>query len=296
MQRQFNTQILEQHPHLCYERLGEGPCIVLIMGIGAQLVHWPDEFCKHFVEAGFSVLRFDNRDMGQSKRWTKGGLPNIKGMIPKRLLGMNIQAKYKLEDMADDVIGLMNALDIETAGIVGISMGSMIAQIVAAQYPHRCRHLTLIMSNSGERRTLIPTPKALMALVDVQHSPDRETAQDNIVRLFSVIGSPAYPLDEDRLRRLGGLAFDRGKTPDGFARQFAAVLSTGSRSHYIQKIKCPTLLIHGKDDPLIPLTAGKRIKALLPSAEHWWVEGMGHDLPQLLWPEFAKRIMALEPT
>ena len=219
MERQLNTQILEQHPHLCYELMGEGPCIVLIMGIGAQLVHWPDEFCQHFVDAGYSVLRFDNRDMGLSKRWTDGGMPNIKGMIPKRLAGMTIQAHYKLEDMADDVIGLMDALNIENAGIVGISMGSMIAQIVAAQYPERCRHLTLIMSNSGERRTLLPTPKALKALVDVQHSPDREAAQNNIVRLFSVIGSPAYPLDEDRLKALGGLAYDRGRTPDGFARQ-----------------------------------------------------------------------------
>ena len=294
MERQLQTKVLDQHPHLCYELIGEGPCIVLIMGIGAQLVHWPDEFCQHFVDAGFSVLRFDNRDMGQSKLWTDGGMPNIKSMLPKRILGMNIKAHYTLEDMADDVIGLMDALSIDTAGVVGISMGSMIAQIVAARYPERCRHLTLIMSNSGERRTLLPAPKALKALIEVQHSPDRQAAQDNIVRLFSVIGSPAYPLDEERLRALGGLAYDRGRTPEGFARQFAAVLSTGSRSHYIQKIQCPTLLIHGQEDPLIPISAGKRIKALLPEAEHWWVEGMGHDLPPPLWPTFAERIMALE--
>lgn len=290
----MKTQILESHPNLCYELMGTGPCIVLIMGIGAQLIHWPDEFCQTFVDAGFSVLRFDNRDAGESKRYSECGMPNVKALIPKRVMGLQIESCYKLEDMAEDVIGLFDALSIEAAHVVGVSMGSMIAQIVAAKYPERTKSLTLIMSNSGELRTLVAQPKALQALLKVQKPANRETTQDNLVYLFSVIGSPAYPLDETRLRGLAGLAYDRGRRPDGFARQFAATLSTGSRVKYLRLIQCPTLIIHGQEDPLVPLKAGKRIKKLVPHAESWWVEGMGHDLPPPLWTEFANRIMAMD--
>lgn len=281
------------HPNLCYRYEGSGPCVVLIMGIGAQLIHWPDEFCQHFIDAGFSVLRFDNRDAGCSKLWENDEKLNIPVLLLRRFLGLKITAQYDLEDMADDVAGLLAHLKVEEAHLVGISMGSMIAQIFASKYASQTKSLSLFMSNTGEIGTLVPQYKALKTLISIQKTRDRKEAQDNIVHLFSVIGSPAYPMNEKRLRELGGLAYDRGRHPRGFARQLCATLATGNRSHWLSGITCPVLIIHGTKDPLINISAGKRLKVLLPQAQSWWVEGMGHDLPQALWKEFAYKIITL---
>jgi pimeloyl-ACP methyl ester carboxylesterase len=289
----MNTTTMTTHPNLCYRYEGNGPCVVFIMGIGAQLIHWPDEFCQHFIDAGYSVLRFDNRDAGLSKLWENDKRLNIPLLLLRRFLGLKITAQYNLEDMADDVDGLLTHLNIEEAHVVGISMGSMIAQIFASKYASRTKSLSLFMSNTGEIRTLVPKYKALKALISIQKTTDRKEAQDNIVHLFSVIGSPKYPMNEKRLRELGGLAYDRGRHPRGFARQLSATLASGNRSHWLSQITCPVLIIHGSNDPLVHISAGKRLKELLPQAQSWWVEGMGHDLPQALWKEFADKIIKL---
>src|SRR5947209_11084382 len=236
---------------LAYETFGDPrlPPLVLIAGLGAQMLAWPDELCGLLAEHRH-VVRFDNRDAGESTH-----LDAPKPDIQACLAGDTSSAAYKIDDMARDVVGLLDALSIESAHVVGASLGGMIAQMVAALHPERVRSLTSIMSTTGARAVSQPTPEASAMLL---HPParTREEAMEWAVRVNSVIGSPAYPSDEAEVRALAAGSWDRGYDPHGFARQFAAILTSRNRTEAVRTIRAPTLVIHGEADPLVPVAGG----------------------------------------
>lgn len=274
---------------LAYDVFGEGEPLVLIMGIGAQRIFWDDEFCRLLSGRGFSVIRFDHRDVGQSSSVAQRA-PRPATALWRRLTGQSIAAPYTLSDMASDVVGLLDHLQLESAHVVGISMGGMIAQHLAIEQPARVRSLVSIASTPGARRFL-PDPTALRALF--RPRPETiEQAGDAMVRTFGIIGSAAWPSDPERLRRLGQEAFRRGQNPAGFFRHFAAVLASGDRGPRLSEVAVPTLVIHGTLDPLIPFRAGRSTARAIPGAQFLPVAGMAHDLPQPLWPMFVAAIAA----
>jgi pimeloyl-ACP methyl ester carboxylesterase len=277
---------------LAYEEEGSGEPMVLIMGIGAQLVFWPDDFVSGLAERGFRVVRFDNRDVGQSTKLSALRAPNLRRAMMRSLLGLPVEAPYTLSDMADDTAGLMDALGIDAAHVVGVSLGGMIAQTLAITHPHRVRSLTSIMSTPGGRRNMLSHPRALAALLG---KPPRtaEEAEAHLVAISRVIGSRAFPLDETELRRKARLSFGRGGDPRGFARQFAAMLATGDRRGALRFLRRPAAVIHGSVDPLILPHAGRATARAIPEARLRIVEGMGHDLPRGAWPIFFEEISAV---
>lgn len=273
---------------LAYDVFGErGRPLVLIMGIGAQRVMWDEAFCDQLVDAGFHVVRFDHRDIGESTR-LDGPVPRPGRLLVRRLFGARIDAPYTLSDLADDVAGLIRVLDLGSAHVVGASLGGMVGQHLAIEHPARVRSLVSIMSSPGARRYL-PEPRALRALF----APMPRTAEEagrHLERMFSVIGSPAWPLTGDRLRTLGELAHARGPSPRGFLRQFAAVLASGDRRAELREVRVPTLVIHGSRDPMFPVRAGRDVARMMPDATWLPIAGMGHDLPPALWPVLVAAI------
>jgi pimeloyl-ACP methyl ester carboxylesterase len=272
---------------LAYETFGDPsrPAVLLVMGIGAQMVGWHEDFCAALA-VGHYVVRFDNRDAGESQ-WLEGH-PDLEACAA----GDTSSAVYTLEDMADDAIGLLDALGIGAAHVVGASMGGMIAQTIALRHPERVLTLTSIMSTTGERGIAQPTEAALAVLLSAP-AKSREEAMERSVEARRVIGSPGYPRDEEEIRRRAGIAWDRGVNPAGFARQLAAVWASGDRTEALRSLDVPTLVVHGEDDPLIPVDGGEATAAAIPGAELWTVPGMGHDLPRPLWPELIARVGAL---
>jgi len=275
---------------ICYDELGEGPALLLIMGIGCQLIHWRDEFRQMLVDHGFRVIRMDNRDMGLSTHLTQQRAPTLAQMAARRTVGLPIEAPYRLEDMAQDAVGLLDVLGIDQALVVGASMGGMIGQTLAIENPERVRGLVSIMSHTGERRFLVGRPNAIKVMLEGRPPRTPEEAGERVVRIMDALASPAYPTDPDRYREMAAIAFERDSDPRGFGRQLAAILSSGSRAQGLEKLTVPTLVIHGKEDPLIPVAAGRRTAKLIPDAQLWEVDGMGHDLPAQLWPVIADRI------
>jgi len=270
---------------LAYDRFGTtGRPLVLIMGIGAQRVMWDDELCRMFVEAGFQLVRFDHRDIGESSRLDDLAVPRPGRALAKRLFGARVEAPYTLSDMATDVAGLIDELGFGSAHVVGASLGGMVAQHLAIEHPHRVRSLVSIMSTHGARRYL-PQPRALRALF--RPIPrTKEQAAEHMVQVFETIGSDAWPRDvtRARLRRAAELAFARGVSPRGFLRHFAAVLASGDRRPRLTNVPVPTLVIHGSRDPMFPLSAGRDMSRLMPDATWLPISGMGHDIPEALWP------------
>ena len=273
---------------LAYDVFGDGgEPLVLIMGIGAQRMFWDAAFCEQLVAAGFQVVRFDHRDIGESSR-LRGRAPKPLPLLARRLFGATIEAPYSLSDMANDVIGLLDHLGIDRAHVVGASLGGMVGQHLAIEHPERVRSLTSIMSSPGARRYL-PEPRALRALFQ----PAPKTAEEagrTVERTFATIGSPAWPIDGARLRSLGERAYAVGTSPSGFLRQFAAVLASGDRSRRLRDVRVPTLVIHGSRDPMFPLRAGRDLARLVPNATWLPIAGMGHDLPAPMWPTFVAAI------
>ncbi len=269
---------------LAYDLFGErGMPLVLIMGIGAQRVFWDDSLCELFVTAGFHVVRFDHRDIGQSTR-LDAAVPRPGRLLMRRLVGAKITAPYTLSDMASDVAGLIDMLGFGSAHIVGTSLGGMVAQHLAIEHPAHVRSLVSIMSTPGARRYL-PAPRALRALF----APVPKTAEEaglHVERLFEIIGSKAWPreLERDRLRAVGQLSHERGVSPRGFLRHFAAVLASGDRRGKLRAVHVPTLVIHGSQDPMFPVRAGRDLARLMPDATWLPIAGMGHDIPSPLWP------------
>jgi pimeloyl-ACP methyl ester carboxylesterase len=275
---------------LAYDRFGDperGRPLVLIMGIGAQRVMWDDGFCAQLVGRGFCVVRFDHRDIGESTR-LDAPVPSPGKNLLRRLVGAPIHAPYTLSDMAGDVAGLIDTLGFGAAHIVGVSLGGMVGQHLAIEHPARVRSLVSIMSTPGSRRYL-PEPRAMLALF---RKAPRTAIEAGLQaeHVFRTIGSPAWPLDVERLRRSGEQAFARGVSPRGHLRQFAAVLASGDRGDRLRHVQVPTLVVHGSRDPMFPLSAGRDLAALMPDATWLPIAGMGHDLPSPLWPTLVAAI------
>jgi pimeloyl-ACP methyl ester carboxylesterase len=268
-----------------------GEPLVLIMGLGMQLVAWNPDFVAMLVARGFRVIRFDNRDIGLSQRFDQFGVPNLALDSIRHGLGLKIRAPYTVADMADDTAGLLDALGIPAAHIGGASMGGMIAQQLAVRHPRRVKSLTLIMTSSGSRRLPGPTLKVRSALISRPVDPgDVQSVIDHYVKLYRLIGSPAYPAPEAYLQARLGESVRRSYRPAGTARQMVAIAADGNRSKLLAQIKVPTQIIHGQADPLVPVAAGRDLAAKIAGAELDLIAGMGHDLPTELWPRFVSGI------
>jgi pimeloyl-ACP methyl ester carboxylesterase len=270
-----------------YEDLGspDDPPVLLIMGLGAQLVLWRDEFCRKLVDLGYRVIRFDNRDVGLS---TKLHGRRVEGKLVPRLVrsfvGLSSTSVYRLEDLADDAAAVLDHLGIERAHIVGASMGGMIAQIFAAQYPERTAGLGIIFSSNNSPLLPPPAPKALLSLIKGPHpSSPRDVIVENSVRVSKIIGSPAYQKSDDELRADAIETYQRCFYPQGIGRHFSAIMGSGSLKRYDVRITAPTVVIHGRADRLMRPSGGRAIADAIPGARLVLFDGMGHDLPQPLW-------------
>jgi proline iminopeptidase len=267
--------------------------LLLIAGLGLQLTAWPDEFVEGLVDLGFYVIRFDNRDSGLSTKFEHAGTPSLTLAWLKSLLRIPLKPPYSLEDMADDAIGVLSALGVARAHVVGLSLGAMVGQLMASRFPSRVLSLTSIMSSSGRRGLPGPAPAVRRALLrrprGWNSTADIDAAVDYNVQLLQAIGSPAYPTPEKHLRRRVSRALRRNCCPGGVVRQMLAVTACGDRTPQLQAIAAPTLVIHGAADPLVPLACGVDTAQAIPGARLEVIEGMGHDLPAQL----LERLLAL---
>jgi pimeloyl-ACP methyl ester carboxylesterase len=274
---------------LCYQEMGDadGEPLILVMGLGTQMLAWDEGFCGLLVERGFRVVRFDNRDIGRSTRIESAGVPRRLDMMAGRRAG----APYLLRDIAADTVGLMDHLGIDSAHVVGASMGGMIVQTMAIEYPERVRSLVSIMSNTGSRWTGMPSRRAMAVLLG-RPPKGREAAVERAVKTFAVIGSPGYPFDEERIRRVSGRSYDRGHNAAGVLRQLHAITASGDRTPALRNVRVPATVIHGNRDPLVRPAGGRATARAIPNARLKMIDGMGHDLPRQLWPVFAEEIAA----
>ncbi|CAA0090370.1 Aclacinomycin methylesterase RdmC [Zhongshania aliphaticivorans] len=275
---------------LAYEDIGapDAPVILLIMGYASQLIVWPDEFCHKLANGGFRVIRFDNRDVGLSSKVESGPLPGIIGMRLRQGLKLPLKVAYTLDDMTADTVALLDALNIEQAHIVGASMGGMIAQLMAVNYPERVSSLVSLMSSSTFGGT---KPKVLWHVLN-KAAPDRESQIAHSLKTWQLISSPEKGDPIQALRSRVEAAYDRGHYPPGRARQMAAILAGGSRQKVLPKINAPTLVIHGDKDPMLPLKGAIDTAKLIPNARLEVVAGMGHDLPEALLDELVGLILS----
>jgi pimeloyl-ACP methyl ester carboxylesterase len=271
---------------IAYETIGDpsNPALLLVMGLGTQLIHWDLELCERFAERGFYVIRFDNRDAGRST-YVHAPVPDVR----RAMVGLKIDAPYLLDDMADDAFGLLDHLGIEAAHVAGASMGGMIAQTMAIRRPERVLSLTSIMSTTGERR--VGRPKLRVWGILLRRAPsDKDTAVEYFVSVFRMIGSKGFPADEDRIRTLAAEAYDRGHSPAATGRQLAAIMASGDRTDRLHELDVPTLVFHGRDDPLVPFRAGRATADAIPGARLVAIPGMGHDLPRQVWPKLVDEV------
>ena len=264
---------------IAYQEMGDrdGDLVLLVMGLGTQMLGWDPGFCSLIAERGYRVVRFDNRDVGHST-WIDAPVPGRVQM----LLGMRKGLAYTLDDMADDAAGLVEHLGHESAHLVGASQGGMIAQVVGYRRPDLVRSLGLIMTGSGKRVSSVPRLRALGMLL-ASPPKDRDGYIAAVERTFKVIGSREYPPDAERLRALIGASYDRARNPAGVARQLHAITASGDRTRRLRGVRAPTVVIHGTEDPLVRPAAGRSVAAAIPDARLEMIEGMGHDLPPALW-------------
>lgn len=273
---------------IAYEEFGDpgDPTMLLIMGLGVQMLGWDGELCRLLAAEGFRVVRFDNRDVGRSTLY-EGPAPDWLALAS----GDGSGATYLLDDMAGDTVKLLDHLAIETTHVVGASLGGMIAQTLALRHPERVLSLTSIMSTTGDRSVGQPHPKALQALFNPPPN-DRERIAEWAVENWGIIGSPGFEPDRDAIRERARRSFDRGYHPKGVGRQLAAIVASGDRTPELRNLSLPTLVIHGEDDPLIDVSGGKATAAAIPDAKLIVIPGMGHDLPRQLWSQFVEEITA----
>jgi len=269
-----------------------GEPLLLVMGLGMQLLGWHEDLVALLVARGFRVIRFDNRDIGLSQRFDHLGVPNLALDSLRHVVGLRVKSPYTLADMAADAVGILDALGIASAHVCGASMGGMIAQHMARIAPARVRSLTLMMTSSGARHLPGPSLKVRSALISRPPSNTVEGIVEHYVKLYALIGSPAYPSAPSGLRERFTVSVRRSYRPAGTARQMVAIAADGDRSPLLGAIGQPTLVIHGDADPLVPVAAGRDLKAKIPEAKIDLVEGMGHDLPAPLWPRFVDGIAA----
>jgi pimeloyl-ACP methyl ester carboxylesterase len=276
---------------ICYEIFGDASAepMLLIMGLGAQMIHWDDDFCTQLAARGFRVIRFDNRDIGKSSRLSGGKRLTPVELLKLRFLKIPVAAPYKLRDMAEDTTSLMDVLGIKSAHLVGASMGGMIAQEIAISFPQRVRSLTSIMSTTGNPKVPPPTREAAAMLM----APPPATKEEYFVRFaqtWKVLRAGSFPQDEALDRARAERTFERGLNPAGVGRQLRAILASGSRKERLRQVKAPTLVIHGSVDPLVRPEGGKDTAASIPGARFLLIEGMGHALPIPMWPQIIDAI------
>jgi pimeloyl-ACP methyl ester carboxylesterase len=276
-----------------YETYGKpsDPTILLIMGLGMQMIAWPELFCRELASRGFQVVRYDNRDTGLSTKFDGVKAPGVAALLIRHALRLPIRVPYTLGDMADDAIGLLDSLGIEAAHVVGASMGGMIAQNVAATHPQRLRSLTSVMSTSGHRS--LPGADPLVSRHLFRSRPkgnDREAVIAHNMRTIELIGSPAFPIDAETRREMVSMSFDRCFYPAGFTRHVAAIVADGDRRSRLRAITTPTLVIHGREDPLVPLAGGIDTAKQIPWSRMEIIDGMGHNFPVELWPKIVDLI------
>ncbi len=273
-----------------YEDMGDpnNPAVLLIMGLGAQLLLWRKEFCEKLVNQGLRVIRYDNRDVGLSTKVTgrHTGVPLAPRMV-RSFLGLRSPAVYTLEDVADDAAALLDHLKIDTAHIVGASMGGMIAQVFAARHKVRTKTLAIIFSSNNQALLPPPGPRQLLAILQKPKDATREGIVENAVRVTRITGSPGYPAPEERIRADAIEGYDRSYYPAGVGRHFAAVLGSGSLLAYDRQITVPTVVIHGKADKLMPPFGGRAVARAIKGARLVLFDGMGHDLPRELWDDIV---------
>jgi pimeloyl-ACP methyl ester carboxylesterase len=277
---------------IVYDTFGHPSALpmLLVMGLGGQMVAWDEEFCAALAAHGYWVIRFDNRDIGLSTKFDEAGVPDILALMQAQAQGEAIQSPYLLRDMADDAVGLLDALEIESAHVVGVSMGGMIVQAMAIHHPDRIRTMTSIMSSTGDPDLPPPTPEA-MAILVTPAPTERAANIEHSVQTWRVLNGPGFPLDETLTRERAGQAFDRGLSPEGTVRQLAAILASGSRKEVLRSVTIPTLVIHGDADPLVPVEGGIDTANSVPDAELMIIEGMGHNLPPAVAPQVIEAIV-----
>lgn len=275
---------------MVYQRFGNPafPPVFLIMGAGAQMINWPEGFCLELARHNLHPIRFDNRDAGLTTHFSDAPVPDF----PAIQSGDFSTVTYTLSDMAADTVGLMDALGYDSVHLVGASMGGMIAQTIAIEYPHRVRSLTSMMSTTGDPSVGQPDYSVLAKLGSPPYH-DRQAYIEWQIQSRKAIGSPQYPLDEKAVAQTAGLAWDRDHDPLSMLRQAAAVIKSGDRTEQLHSLEIPTLVIHGENDKMIDISGGRAVAAAIPGAELVTFEGMGHDLPKPLWSDFAMRIANL---
>ena len=267
------------------------PALLLVMGLGAQLTLWPIELVEALVARGFYVIRHDNRDIGLSTKFTEAGVPDITAVVMALMSGKTPEIPYTLSDMAADAMAVLDAEGIARAHIVGASMGGMIAQLISVNHPQRVLTLTSIMSSTGNPTLPPARPEAMAALTaPIAPDADLETFQARGSMVSKAIGSPGYPASPERLAANLARDFTRSFHPTGAARQMAAIIADGDRRARLAGVKAPTLVIHGADDPLVPLAGGEDTAAAIAGAELLVIAGMGHDLPLALVDQIADGI------
>ena len=291
LNEQTATNVGPSGIEIAYERRGNpsDPVVLLIMGGGAQLVHWPEGFLAALLHRGLQVIRFDNRDAGRSTHFHDAPRPDL----PAVLAGDLSSVTYTLSDMAADAVGLLDVLEIGAAHVVGASLGGAIAQTIAIEHPARVVSLTSMMSTSGDPAVGQAHPETLKGVFGGPPATTRQAVIDRAVRAFGIVGSPAYPTDPAAIAERAGLAWDRGHDDAGMARQAAAWVASGDRTPRLQKLDVPALVIHGLSDTLVDASGGRATAVAIPGAELVLIDGMGHNLPPGLWERFADHIAAV---
>ena len=282
---------------LYYETSGPptGEPLLLIMGLGSQLVMWPAGFVDGLVSAGYYVIRFDNRDVGLSQKMEDADPPNIMGAWARRLIGLRVEAPYTLSDMAADAAGLIEAVGVKSAHVFGVSLGGMVAQTMAIEHPERVRSMTSMMSTPGSSR-FVGHPRAVVGIMRRPVSKTPEEAADNSVAFFNVLRGPGYEVDEKILRPAAAKAFQRCYYPPGFRRQMLAVIASGDRTPALRQVQCPALIIHGSHDPLVPVAAGRATAKAIPGARLHIIEGLGHHMPSGIWTDVIEQVQMITKT
>jgi pimeloyl-ACP methyl ester carboxylesterase len=280
-----STNGIELH----YEEQGDGAPLVLIMGIDAQLIHWPQGLCDMLESRGFRVIRFDNRDAGRSSQLDHLGPPRWARLGVDLIRRRKTQAAYTLWDMAADTVGLLDALGLDRVHMAGMSMGGMIAQCVALEHPERLISLTSLSSTTGSRSVPSGKPRVLWEIMKPRPA-DLQGAIAHSVRILRAIGSPGYPVPLAQLEALAARSVQRGRNPDGTGRQAAAILASGSRRRALAELRVPTLVLHGEADPVIPVEGGHATAEAIPGAKLLTIPGWGHDLPPGIWETLSDAI------
>lgn len=275
---------------IAYETFGEAtdPPMVMVMGLGVQMIAWPDEMCQALADSGFYVIRFDNRDVGLSTHLRNAPTPTVTEALLRRK-----KAPYTIQDMAEDTLGLITALGFDSVHLVGASMGGFISQTVAITAPDRVRSLTLIMTSTGSRRVGNPKPAVFSGLTRRRVYNDQLAAQKAVVETFRIIGSKGYAFDEEYLMDLATRSYERSNDPAGYMRQLAAINAQPNRTAELRRLTMPALVIHGLHDPLVAPSGGLSAAKLLRNAKFVGYSGMGHDLPRELWPDYVMEISTL---